>query len=66
MRKYEDEIEIAECLINEARTYVDHATLSEEIVPNDYYDDIEKLNLTEEDKELYRIRLGLVFYRNQF
>ena len=66
MRTYEEEKQLAECIIEDARTYIDHAMADEEIVQSTFYDDLYELDLIEEDTDLYIVRLDLVFYRQQF
>jgi len=66
MKEYSDKIKIAECIVEEAIDYIDHKELSEQTFVTEFYDDIDELELTEEDTDLYRIRLDCVFYREQF
>lgn len=66
MKEYQDMVQIADSIIKEARSYVDGAGDYEVIVLDDYYAELEKLNLTKEDKELYRIRLDFIFYSEQY
>jgi len=66
MRDYEQEKKIAECIIAEARAYSENPEVEVLDSLESYYDDIEELNLTNEDKALYRARLDLILYTDQF
>lgn len=66
MKTYQDSINIADSIIKEARQYVDHSSDDEVVILDDYYTELEKINLTKEDKELYRIRLDFIMYSEQY
>jgi len=66
MRTYDEEMRIAECIIQEARSYAEHSDENEVVILDDYFDELEKLNLNKEDKDLYRARLDFILYTDQF
>jgi hypothetical protein len=66
MKTYEDKLQIAESIIQEARSYVEHADDSEVVILDYYYDDLEKLDLKKEDRDLFRVRLDFILYSDQF
>jgi hypothetical protein len=63
---YPDKIELAENIVKEARTYIEHSCDDEVVILDDYYDDIEKLDLKKEDRDLYRVRLDFLLYSDQY
>lgn len=66
MRTHEEEIQIAECIIQEARSYAEHLEDTDMVNLDDYCDEIDKLNLEKEDKDLYKSRLDFILYTDQF
>ena len=64
MRTYAEEIEIAENIVSEARFAVDYGETSDVKLYYDLLDDIDKLNLSIEDKELYKIRIDSILGSN--
>jgi len=67
MRTHREEIEIAECIIREAREHYENSEYGEaDSDMNSYYEDIEQLNLKKEEKDLYRSRLDFILYIDQF
>ena len=68
MRTHEEEIEIAECIIREAREHYENSEYGEACNDlNGYYEDIDKLSLKKEEKDLYRSRLDFILvYTDQY
>jgi len=66
MNEYQNATQLADSIIKEARSYAEHASEDEVIILDDYYTELEKLNLKKEDKELYRIRLDFILYSDQY
>jgi hypothetical protein len=67
MRTYDDEIELAECILNDAKEEYENSEFGEIDITGPYYDDIDELNIKREDKDMYKIRLDFILiYTDQY
>lgn len=60
METYQDKLNRAEGIIKSARDYVAHLFSEEMADLDDYYEEIDKLELIEQDDLLYKARLDIL------
>ena len=68
MKTYAEKLEIAECIIKEAKSYYMNSEYAQsDMNMRGFYEDIEQLKLKQEDEDLYRIRLDMILvYTDQY